>query len=114
MAGMSGKIVPFTSDDLETFLLCWLDAGINTDDNRETQKQLQSIINQLTTFDNISECQQFIESHSAQNRLILIVSGQFGRQIVPQIHHLRQLSSIYVYCMNKQLNEEWAQQFSKV
>ncbi len=53
-------------------------------------------------------------SLSGQDRLILIVSGQLGRKLVPQIHHLRQLSSIYVFCMDKQANERWTRQFTKV
>jgi hypothetical protein len=44
----------------------------------------------------------------------LIVSGQFGREIVPKIHQLEQLSAIYVYCMNKEANEQWAKDFLKV
>jgi hypothetical protein len=115
MAGVSHKIFPSSDDDLERFLLFWLDAEVHTaDHNQETQKILRCIVNHLRTFDNISQCQQVIESLSQQDRLILIVSGRLGREILPQIHHLRQLSSVYVYCMNKQLNEQWAQQFAKV
>ncbi len=116
MAGISDGIeLPRTDDNLESFLLFWLDAQVNTtEENKKTQKKLRSIINHMQVFDDISRCRQFIESLSEQNRITLIVSGQLGRQIVPQIHQLQQLSSIFVYCGNKQLNEEWARQYSKV
>lgn len=115
MSDRRSKIVPLTDDDVETSFLFWADAEVNTaDHNRETQKQLRSIINHTAVFDNVSQCHQRIEAIPKQDRLILIVSGRLGREIVPQIHHLQQLSSIYVYCMNKELNEEWAREFPKV
>ncbi|CAF5071208.1 unnamed protein product, partial [Rotaria sp. Silwood1] len=44
----------------------------------------------------------------------MIVSGQLGQEIVPSIHKLQQVVSIYVYCMNKKKNEQWARTFAKV
>jgi hypothetical protein len=111
----NAKIHPITEENLETFLLYWLDADVNkSDHNKTVQHELRSIINHLKLFDDQSQCQQAIQSLSTQDRIILIVSGRLGRQIVPQIHQLRQLSSIYVYCSDKALNEEWARQFTKV
>jgi len=114
-ASATSQIDSVMEDNLETFLLYWLDAEVNiSDHNKIVQKQLNSIVNHLEIFDDLSQCQQTIESLSKQDRLILIVSGRLGRQIVPQIHHLRQLLSIYVYCTDKLLNEEWSKQFRKV
>jgi plasmid stabilization system protein ParE len=102
-------------DNLETFGLLWLDANVDTsEENRQAQKQLRHIINHLKIFDNQNLCQQYILSVSSQNRLILIVSGRLGQEIVPHIHHLRQISSIYVYCRDKETNEKWAKHFPKV
>jgi hypothetical protein len=108
---------PFQTHDgnLETFSLVWLDAQVNTtEDNRQTQLILRQIINHLKTFDDQQQCHQYILSLSPQDRLVLIISGRFGRQLIPQIHQLRQLSSVYVYCMDKQANEQWAKDFTKV
>ncbi|CAF1143075.1 unnamed protein product [Rotaria sp. Silwood1] len=44
----------------------------------------------------------------------MIVSGQLGKEIVPSVHNLQQVVSIYVYCMNKEINEQWSSRFSKV
>ncbi|CAF3749135.1 unnamed protein product [Rotaria sp. Silwood1] len=44
----------------------------------------------------------------------MVVSGQLGRKIVPTIHSLRQVISIYVYCFDKKRNEEWACKYAKV
>jgi hypothetical protein len=68
----------------------------------------------LTTFDDDNKCEEYIRSTPKDDRIVLIVSGQLGQKIVPRIHQLRQISSVYVYCINKKQNEQWAQQFSKV
>ena len=111
-------IMAVASDDdnnLETFALLWLDASVNSsEENRHAQQHLRSTINYLKTFEDVEQCQQYIQFVSPYDRLVLIVSGQLGRQIVPNIHKLQQVSSIFVYCGNKQLNEEWARQYPKV
>ena len=115
MAGVNSKSLEISNNNLETFSIFWLDAQVNaTEDNRNTRLKLREIINHLKTFDDQDECYQRILSLSTEDRLILIVSGRCGRQLVPQIHHLRQVSSIYVYCMDKKANELWAKDFIKI
>ena len=99
---------------LEIFCLIWLDANANTKDTRETEQKLRSIINHLEKFQDVKQCQKYIEERSKNDRLIMIVSGQFGREIVPSIHKLRQVISIYVYCFDKVRNKQWADKFAKV
>jgi hypothetical protein len=102
-------------DNLETFGLLWLDAAVNSsEENRQAQQQLRATINHVITFEDANRCQQYIRSICAHDRLVLIVSGQLGQEVVPSIHQMRQLSSIYVYCMNKERNEKWAKNFTKV
>ena len=115
MADVNSKSLQVSGDNLETFSIFWLDAQVNkTEDNRNTQLKLREIINHLKTFDDQGECHQRILSLSQEDRLVLIVSGRCGRQLVPQIHHLRQVSSIYVYCMDKKANELWTKDFTKI
>ncbi|CAF1478908.1 unnamed protein product [Adineta steineri] len=99
---------------LEIFSIIWLDANVNVKDTRETEQKLRSIINHIKKFQDIKQCQQYIEQRSEEDRLILLVNGQFGREIVPYIHQLRQLISIYVYCMDKKNNEQWTYNFTKI
>ena len=113
MVAASGKIYPVP--DPVKFSLCWLDSEINaTDDNRKTEARLRSIFDQLKTFSDVDQCEKFIESYSEKYPINLIVSGKLGRAIVPKIHQLQQISSIYVYCLDKEINEEWAYVFEKV
>ena len=102
-------------ENLETFSLLWLDAQVDTtEENRQAQKQLRNIINHLKTFNEENDCQQYISTITPQDRVVFIVSGRLGRTIVPKVHHLQQITSIYVYCMNQQANEQWSKDFTKV
>ena len=104
-----------TSDNvehLELFSLVWLDDNIKED--RGTQQKLQAIINHLKKFHDVHACQKYIEERPKDDRIVLIVNGRLGQDLMPSVHNLPQVSSIYVYCMNKQENEQWAHEFTKV
>lgn len=106
---------PLADSNLETFSLAWLDAQVNdTDENIKAQSELRSAINLWKIFHDKDECMQYIQSVAEGDRIILIVSGKLGRELVPGIYNLRQLCSIYVYCMDKKGNKEWASNFTKV
>lgn len=94
--------------------LIWLDANVNDTDSRDTEAQLSSIINNFKKFAEVAKCQKFIEERSQTDQLAIVVSGQFGQRITTSIHELQNVISIYVYCMNKQKNEQWARNFAKV
>ncbi|CAF2868946.1 unnamed protein product [Rotaria sp. Silwood2] len=113
---LEDDISPTSADEmhLEIFCLVWLDAGASTKDVRDSEQKLRSIINRFKKFQDVKQCQQYIMERSQQERVVMIVSGQLGRQIVPSIHELRQVIAIYVYCMNKNSNKEWADNFAKV
>ncbi|CAF3915640.1 unnamed protein product [Rotaria sp. Silwood1] len=99
---------------LEIFCLVWLDAGSTAKGGRDTEQQLRSIINHLRKFQDVALCQKYIHERTAKERVLMVVSGQLGREIVPSIHHLRQVISIYVYCFDKKRNEQWASKYAKV
>ncbi|CAF1281319.1 unnamed protein product [Rotaria sordida] len=99
---------------LEIFCLIWLDDNINAKDNRDTEQKLRAIINRLKKFQNVEQCQKYIEQRSQKDRLIMIVSGRLGQKILPSIHKVRQIISIYVYCMDKERNKQWTSKFAKV
>ena len=103
------------SENLETFGIVWLDGKANHDEqSRKAQQKLRDVINYLKTFEDPNDCQKYIEQTSDNHSLLFIVSGRLGQEVVPRIHHLRQVFTIYVYCMDKKLNEKWAKDFKKV
>ncbi|CAF1236295.1 unnamed protein product, partial [Rotaria sordida] len=115
MTAANSTIAQTHSNNLETFTLLWLDAEVNTkEENKHAQKRLRSIINHLIIHHDQKECQQYIMSCSAQDRLILIVSGRLSKELIPQIHNLRQVSAVYIYCWDKKAYKQWAKQFTKI
>ena len=104
-----------SSDNLETFSLLWLDAAVNaTQENVRAQDKLRATIHQLKTFVDPNACEHYIKSVPPEDRIVLISSGRLGQTIVPRIHQLEQLLSVYIYCHDKQANEQWSSQHSKV
>jgi hypothetical protein len=102
-------------DNVDSFTAVWLDAEVNTNfENRKTEQKLRALINPLKTFDSKNPCEKYIRSVSSKEQILLIISGRLGRELVPQIHQLPQVISIYVYCKDKNANEKWAIHFPKV
>jgi hypothetical protein len=103
--------------NLELMKLIWLDKMVNgTQENREIQDKLRSIINSLETFDNCLECEDYIRNriNDKQDKIILIVSGRLGQEITEKIHQLKQIISIFVFCFDKEKNRIWANKYQKV
>jgi len=102
-------------DNLETYSLVWLDASVDSSEQKlNIQRRLRSSINYLKTFNNENQCEHYLLSTSNDDRILLIISGQLGKDLVSRIHHLRQISSIYVYCIDRRKHESWSIQYSKV
>ncbi|CAF1498960.1 unnamed protein product [Rotaria sordida] len=99
---------------LKIFSLIWLDADTTLERNRNAEQRLRAIINCLMKFQDVKKCQEYINKQSQKARLIMVVSGRLGQEIVPSIHNIRQVISIYVYCMDKNRHEQWARNFAKV
>jgi len=101
-------------EDSRTYLI-WSDSSVNkSSENKKIQEDLRNIFdNNFKSFENGDQCENFINQNK-NHRLFLIVNGQIGRDLVPKIHNLSQVISIYVYCMDKQENEKWAKNYNKV
>lgn len=103
------------SIELETFTLVWLDPNVDSHEgNRETQNSLRKILSCLVTFDQISTCEYCLKQCDINQKIILITSGAFGETIVPKIHYLPSIISIYVYCLDVPRNISWSKTYPKV
>ena len=117
MGAVIKPITTITQDDnnLTNIPLLWLDSLVNTSqENLDGQKLIRSSIDHLKTFENANKCEEYIRAISSDERIFLIVSGRLGREIIPRVHQYRQVASIYVYCLDKSTNEQWAKQYKKV
>jgi hypothetical protein len=106
----------FKNENAETFSLLWLDAGIQYNDESfvARKQQLRAIINQLRTFKDNYFYERHIRHVSRNDRLILIITDHSGREVVPCIHHLQQVLSIYIHCKDRTCDNPWVASFFKV
>ena len=100
-------------------IFVWCDASIGGDENlndiQNTIVQLADVVNRnrqlVHTFNEASACEQFI---TEVNNVCLIISGTMGRILVPSIHNLDQIDSVYVFCIDREAHELWAKNYPKV
>ncbi|CAF3409601.1 unnamed protein product [Rotaria socialis] len=105
---------PVDAGNLETFRILWLDALINNNENKAAQKQLRTVINHVKTFEDPVDFLHGVRHSTQTDRLVVIVSGRFSHHVIPKIHPLIQVISIYIYCMNKSHYEQHTQSYNKV
>jgi hypothetical protein len=67
----------------------------------------------MHVFTDADKCVQQLKKSSDKN-IFMIVSGAFGQNIVPIIHEMPQIESIFVFCGNKAFHEQWAKNWSKI
>ncbi|UJR23426.1 hypothetical protein I4U23_026431 [Adineta vaga] len=100
---------------IENVLLVWLDSNIdnNNEDCQNTMKHLRRIVNDLNIYTNGDQCIQFIETIETC-KVCMIISGSLGQHIVPQVHNLSPIDSIFIFCGNKKQHEEWTKEWPKI
>ncbi|CAF1462512.1 unnamed protein product, partial [Didymodactylos carnosus] len=102
--------------NLESHQLVWLDPNVNNSNESEssiTIEDLRKIIDYTKLFDNVEECQQYIVQ-TKDTTTFLVISEQLGQILIPQIHHLKNIWIIYVYCHNTEYHQPWASHYSKI
>ncbi|CAF4094716.1 unnamed protein product, partial [Rotaria sordida] len=100
---------------LQSFLLVWLDANFDesNDHYNKSIQDLQHIVATITTFTDVDQCIDFL-SDIEDEKVLMIVSDALGQHIVPEIQALPQLHSIYVFCDNQSINQQWTKTIPKV
>jgi len=88
-------------ENLEIFSLIWLDLAENEiHKNIDVQQQLRTIINYLKLFEHIDDCEQYVQSLSKDERIVLLIHEKLAKDILERVHELRQIISIYIYNTN--------------
>ena len=100
---------------VQNVLLIWLDGNVdeNNSDCRNTITQLRRSMNTINIFTDSEECLQFLKDMQDE-KSCMIISGALGQQIVPRIHDLAQVDTIFIFCGNKKYHEQWAKNWSKI
>ncbi|CAF1401506.1 unnamed protein product [Adineta steineri] len=100
---------------MQNVLLIWLDSNIDeiNDDRQNTITKLRCVVNDIKTYTNGDQCIEFIQTIS-DNKVCMIVSGSLGKDIMPRVHNISHVDSIFIFCGNRKYHEQWAKDWSKI
>ncbi|CAF1263165.1 unnamed protein product [Adineta steineri] len=100
---------------VQNVLLVWLDSNIDetNDDCQNTITKLRYAINDIKTYTNVDQCLEFIQT-IVDKKVCMIIPGFFGQHIVPRVHNMSQVDSIFIFCGNKKRHEQWAKDWPKI
>lgn len=104
------------SEIVQDGLVIWLDGSIGEErdeDCRNTISELQRVVKTIKTFTDSDQCIEFIETVKNE-KAYMITSGSLGQRIVPRIHDMSQIDSIFIFCGDEKKHEQWAKEWSKV
>jgi tetratricopeptide (TPR) repeat protein len=96
---------------VQNVLLIWLDD--NSTDCHDTITQLRRVVNNIITFTDADQCVDFLTNIDNENAC-MIISGALCQNIVPFIHDITHLYTIFIFCDNKRYHEQWAKYWPKI
>ena len=71
------------------------------------------MINDVQVFTESAACVDFLREVDDE-KVFVIASGALGKDLVPQIHLLPQVDTIYIFCDNRERHKPWTVEWSKV
>ena len=100
---------------IQNVFLIWLDSNIdkNSSDCQNTITHLRGAVNAVNIFTDGDECIQFLDDMGTE-KACMIISGALGQHIMPRVHDLSQIDSIFIFCGNKAFHEEWTNNWPKI
>jgi tetratricopeptide (TPR) repeat protein len=115
MTSKNDQSKPHRQRVVQNFLLVWLDANIASpsEDSQNTIQKLRSVVNDINLFSDPDECVTFLEDVHAEKAFV-ITSGCLSQEIMPLIHPMVQVDTIYIFCGDKNRHEEWTKEWSKI
>ncbi|CAF4091610.1 unnamed protein product [Adineta steineri] len=100
---------------MQNVLLIWLDNNINDNNaNRNnTINQLKRVVNNINTFTDGEQCLEFIQTIT-NNKVCMIISGSLAKHIVPHVHDISQVDTIFIFCNNQECGKQRAEEWPKI
>ena len=102
-------------DSSVKFRLIWLSDGIAELEKRfqQTFTNLRRTFNSIDKFSDVNQCVDLLTTVS-DARVLMIVSGTLGQQIVPFVHDFSQLNFIFIFTRSKAQHESWTGDWPKI
>ncbi|CAF1331744.1 unnamed protein product [Adineta ricciae] len=100
---------------VQHIVLIWLDSNIdkNSEDCQDTMRKLQRAVNNVHMFMDSDQCIEFIQTIH-ENKVFVIMPGFLGQHIVPCVHNISQVDSIFILCGNETRHQRWTKDWPKV
>ncbi|CAF1473876.1 unnamed protein product [Adineta steineri] len=100
---------------MQNIFLVWLDNNIDNNDIdcSNTIKQLKCVVNNVNTFTVGEQCVEFIRTIT-NNKICMIVSSSLGQNIVPCVHDMSQVDSIFIFSNNQESHKQWVKEWPKI
>ena len=100
---------------VQNVLLIWLDNNIDdhNTDCRNTLAQLRRVVNTINTYTDSEQCIEFLQA-TKNDKVCMIISSSLGQHILPRVHDMAQVDSIFIFCGDKQPHKQWAKEWPKI
>ena len=100
---------------VQNFFLVWIDTNIDesTADFQSSLAQLRNVVNDVTSFKQEDDAIDYLTNIRAISGF-LIITDTIGAQILPLIHDIPLLDTIYILISNQQKDAKWTEQWVKV
>ncbi|CAF3634168.1 unnamed protein product [Rotaria sp. Silwood1] len=100
---------------VQNYLVIWVDGNIDqaSQDCQNTMAELRSIVKEVNVCTTSAQCIEILDDLDDEKAFV-ISSGALGQRLVPDIHRMPQLDTIYIFCSNKAWHEQWAKQWPKI
>jgi tetratricopeptide (TPR) repeat protein len=100
---------------IQNYSVIWMDEKIDQSnkDYQNTLAQLRHVANSVNVFTERDQCVDFL-TELEDLKVFLIADGVLSQQIMPLIHDIPQLDTIYIYCGDKSRHEKWTKNWAKI
>jgi hypothetical protein len=100
---------------VQNHLLIWLDPNIDEsiDFYQNAITQLRTIIDSVSTFSDLDQCVDYL-TDVVREKIFMIISEDISEQVVPCIHDISELDTIYIFSNNEFEQEHLFIQWPKV
>ena len=95
-----------------SFTLIWLDSSMDPQVHPSLD-QLRRIVNQIDLFRDVEQCVDFL-GRIKESKAFMIVSENLAQSVVPLVHAMSHLESIYAWGAKEPQDEQWAHEWTKV
>ena len=101
---------------VRNYLLLWIDSSVDEEskDYQEAFVRLKNVVNNVNRCTQPDQCIKYLLDKVDNQCVFVITSGYLGQYLIPKIHDISQLESIYICCGNKSKHQQWAKDWTKI